>query len=39
MQAELRQPAVQLHPRYLNIVDGAGEQHPRQRVNLEMLRQ
>ena len=37
MQAELREAAVQLYPRNLNVVDGAGEQQARERVNLEML--
>ncbi len=39
MQAELREAAVQLYPRNLNVVDGAGEQQARQRVNFEMLGQ
>ncbi len=37
MQAELREPAVQLHPRDLNVVDGAGEHEARQSVHLQML--
>ncbi len=39
MQAELRQSAVQLDPGHLNIIDGARQHDPRQRVNLEMLGQ
>src|SRR6185369_6781360 len=39
MQAELRQATVQLYPRHLNIVDGAGQHHPGQGVNFEMLGQ
>ena len=37
VQAELRKPAVQLYPRNLNVVDGAGEQQSRQSVNFQML--
>ncbi len=37
VQAELREFAIQLYPRDLNIVDRAGQHHSRQRVNLEML--
>ena len=39
VQAELREVAVQLHPRNLNVVDRSGEQQSRQRVNFEMLGQ
>src|SRR5271167_1600331 len=36
-QAELCHTAIQLDPRDLNIPDGAGQQQPRQRMNLEMF--
>ena len=39
VQAELRELAIQLYPRNLNVVDGAGEHDSRQRVNLQMLGQ
>ena len=37
VQAELREVAVQLYPRDLNVVDGVGEQQSGESVNFEML--
>ena len=37
VQAELRKIAIQLHPRNLDVVDGAGQQNSRKRVNFEMF--
>jgi hypothetical protein len=39
VQAELRKMAIQLHPRNLDIVDGAGEEQSSERVNFQMLGQ
>ena len=39
MQTKLGELPVQLHPRYLNIVDRAGQQDAGQRMNFEVLRE
>src|SRR5579863_6938486 len=37
VQAQLRQMAVQFHPRHLNVINGTGQENSREGVDLEMF--